>query len=166
MNNMTIELSQISLITLLLIANGAPIIARYIFGDKYAKPIDANRRFFDGKVILGHSKTLRGVAASVSATGLAAPLLGIPIHWGIIVGAFTMLGDLITSFIKRRLSIEPSGMALGLDHIPEAMLPLFIVSNQFDLSFTEILTMSTLFWLLAIGLSKVLFVWNIRRRPY
>ncbi|MGV6816664.1 MAG: CDP-archaeol synthase [Thiotrichales bacterium] len=161
-----INSTHANLMLLLLIANGAPVLARYVFGERFSKPIDLNRRFFDNRPILGHSKTYRGVTAAILATGLAAPVLGISPFWGVLIGSLTMLGDLITSFIKRRLSIEPSGMALGFDHIPEAMLPLLVISNHFGLSALEIITMAVAFWVIAIGLSRILFVWNIRRRPY
>src|SRR6478736_778738 len=37
---------------------------------------------------------------------------------------FAMAGDLFSSFVKRRLHLASSSMAIGLDHIPESLFPL------------------------------------------
>lgn len=161
-----IESTHASLVLLLLVANGSPIIARKLLGTKFSRPLDHNLAFLDGKPLLGPSKTIRGVIAGTIITGAVAPAFGIPLQWGLTIGLFAMLGDLVTSFAKRRLSIEPSGMALGFDHVPEAILPLLVASARFDLHLDEILIMALIFWILAMGLSRVLFMWNIRHRPY
>jgi len=38
---------------------------------------------------------------------------------GTLVATFAMAGDLFSSFVKRRLHLASSRMAIGLDHIPE-----------------------------------------------
>jgi CDP-diglyceride synthetase len=46
--------------------------------------------------------------------------------WGTgwIVGGLAMLGDSLSSFIKRRLAMPPSAMAIGIDQAPDSVLPL------------------------------------------
>jgi hypothetical protein len=40
------------------------------------------------------------------------------------VAFMAMLGDLFSGFVKRRLGMGPSDKALGLDYVPESLLPL------------------------------------------
>jgi hypothetical protein len=75
------------------------------------------------KQLFGPSKTLRGLVVSVVATTLSAPALGLAWTTGLLAGAAAMAGDLGSSFIKRRMGLPSSSRALGLDQVPEALLP-------------------------------------------
>ena len=66
---------ELKLLLLLLIANGAPVIARHLFELRFNFPLDGGLNFFDGQPLLGESKTLRGVVLSVIATTIVAILL-------------------------------------------------------------------------------------------
>src|ERR1700745_1342490 len=96
---------------LLLLANGSPVIAKRIFGDNYAAPVDANARFFDGRPLVGPAKTIRGIVMSVLVTALGAMLLGLQFWLGLLVASTAMAGDLFSSFLKRRLHLEASSKA-------------------------------------------------------
>jgi len=92
-------------------ANAAPVI----FGG--GRPIDLGRKFIDGKPIFGSNKTQRGFIAGIligTLVGWAqetlAPSVGL--ERGSIVLGFTLslgalVGDLIGSFVKRRLNLQP-----------------------------------------------------------
>jgi CDP-2,3-bis-(O-geranylgeranyl)-sn-glycerol synthase len=69
-----VVLAQI--LILLSLANGSPVIAKRIFGANYAVPVDGNTRFIDGRPLVGPSKTIRGIVASLVVTALGAILLG------------------------------------------------------------------------------------------
>ena len=86
---------------LLSLANGSPVIAKRIFGDNYAAPVDGNARFFDGRPLVGPSKTIRGIVISLLVTALGAILLGLPFWLGLLVASTAMAGDLLSSFLKR-----------------------------------------------------------------
>jgi hypothetical protein len=43
---------------------------------------------------------------------------------GVVVGSMAMLGDLFSSFVKRRLNLPPSSRATFLDQVPESLFPL------------------------------------------
>ena len=103
------------LLALLTLANGSPVIAKRIFGENYAVPIDGNARFVDGQPLLGASKTIRGVVVSLLVTALGAVLLGLQFWLGLLVASTAMVGDLLSSFLKRRLHLAPSSKATGLD---------------------------------------------------
>ena len=47
------------------------------------------------------------------------PWIGLDWTIGLLVSVTTMIGDLFSSFAKRRMNLAPSSMALGLDQIPE-----------------------------------------------
>ena len=77
-----------------------------------------------------------------------------------------MSGDLFSSFVKRRLRLEPHAQAFGLDQIPEALLPLLLLPDRLDLSGLEIAALLTAFVVLQIVLSRLLFRLGIRDRPH
>lgn len=151
---------------LLLIANGAPVIAHNLFGQAYAQAIDGGRRFIDGKPLLGRSKTIRGVLAAVLCTALAAWILQQGLLFGALFAAYAMLGDLFSSFIKRRLAIAPSGMALGLDQIPEVLFPLLAFRQQLTLDWYDVWIIVCVFFVLELVLSGILYRLKLRKRPY
>lgn len=156
----------IRLLLLLGVANSAPIGATRLFGARWAVPLDGGLRFIDGRPLLGRSKTVRGLAVSVAACALCAPLLGFPVAAGALIGAAAMAGDALSSFIKRRLAIEPSGQAFGLDQIPEALLPLLAVQGMLALSALEVAAITTAFLLLEIPLARLSYRLGLRERPY
>jgi len=121
------------LLVLLTLANGTPIVAKKIFGPRFARPLDAGFIFFDGRPLFGHSKTIRGILASIFITTVSAPLIGIGLTIGAIVASAAMAGDLFSSFVKRRLNFPPSGRALGLDQLPESLFPMFACSDALSL---------------------------------
>ena len=107
-------------------ANAAPVI----FGG--GKPMDLGKTFFDGKPFLGSHKTFRGFLAGLivgTLVGLAQTLIfehvliqyspqfqySIVLGFALSLGALT--GDLIESFIKRRLNRAPGSSLPAADQI-------------------------------------------------
>ncbi len=154
------------LLLLLLIANGAPIIARHLLGRRWDRALDGGRLFCDGRPWLGPSKTFRGILVAFLATSLAAVLVALPATIGVQVAAGAMLGDLVSSFTKRRLGIASSDMALGLDQIPEALLPALMVRGQLGITLGSAVGLVAAFVVLELVLSRILYALNIRRRPF
>jgi CDP-2,3-bis-(O-geranylgeranyl)-sn-glycerol synthase len=159
-------MSTLDLLLLLMIANGAPILLKKALGCLGDWPVDGGLTFGDERPLLGPSKTWRGLAAAVLATGLAAPVLGLSLGSGLLFGACAMLGDLVSSFAKRRLAIPSSGMALGLDQVPEALFPLLSVQSELNLGPGYIVWVVALFLLLELVLSRILYVLHIRDHPH
>lgn len=77
-----------------------------------------------------------------------------------------MLGDLFSSFIKRRLGVPASGMALGLDQIPESLFPLLAVRVELSLEFIQVAGLVAGFVVLELLVSRILFQLRIREQPY
>jgi len=154
------------LLLLLGVANGSPMVARRLLGLRWRTPLDGGLPFLDGRPLLGPSKTVRGVIAAVAATALAAPFVGIAPGLGALIGAAAMTGDAVSSFIKRRLGIAPSGQAMGLDQIPESLLPLIAVQGSLDLSISQILAITLFFFALDMPLARLFHRLGLRDAPH
>jgi len=154
------------LLLLLGVANSAPIAARRLLADRWAAPLDGGLNFVDGRPLLGPGKTIRGVAVAVAATALASWALGMSPQVGALLGAVSMAGDALASFVKRRLGVAPSGRATGLDQVPESLLPLLAVQGMLDLSAVQILAVTIAFFILEIPLARWAFRLGLRERPY
>lgn len=165
-NTNKMRLIEIQLLLLIIVANGAPILATALLETRGAWPVDGGRIFIDGYRVLGDSKTWRGILFALTGALMMAWLLAIPAEIGVIIGIFVMLGDLTSSFIKRRLGLPASSKALGLDQIPEVLFPLLVIQDTFALSAEEILEMVIGFVLLELALSRLLFLLAIRKQPY
>ncbi len=117
-------------------ANAAPVI----FGG--GQPMDFGRIFFDGKPLLGSHKTIRGFLAGLIVgmlVGLVQSLLfeqvliqydsqfryTVLLGFTLSLGALT--GDLIESFIKRRLDLSP-GRSLPVADQIDFILGAFLFS--------------------------------------
>ena len=156
----------LKLLALLIIANGVPVIARRLLGDRLSFSLDGHARFIDGRPLLGPSKTVRGLMLSVVTTSVVALLLGMGLSTGILVGVGAMLGDLLSSFTKRRLALKPSSRATGLDQIPESLVPALMCWHELSLTAADVVAVVGLFFFGDIVLSLLLFRMHIRDRPY
>ncbi len=157
---------EIPLLALVLAANGAPILARRLLRGRWRQALDGGRTFSDGRPLLGASKTWAGLVAALSLSAVLAALLGLGWRLGLLVGACAMLGDMFSSFIKRRMGLAPSDQALGLDQIPESLLPLLACAPLLNLSWPRVLLLTLAFTVLELLLSRLAFRLGIRRHPY
>ncbi len=92
------------------VANAAPVV----LGG--GRPLDGGATWVDGKPLLGSHKTIRGCAVGM----LAGALVGVAQGWptvGVVQGVGAILGDLMSSFVKRRLDLEPGASAPLLDQL-------------------------------------------------
>lgn len=156
----------VKLLLLLAAANGTPVLTRWIVKDWAGASLDGGRRLVDGRPLFGPSKTIRGLVCAIAATALVAPLLGFAATTGLAAGAAAMLGDLISSFIKRRLGLSSSAMALGLDQIPESLLPLIALWPILTLTLADAVVILAAFFSGELLLSRLLYRLHIRDRPY
>jgi CDP-2,3-bis-(O-geranylgeranyl)-sn-glycerol synthase len=157
---------ELKLLFLLMVANGVPILINKALGKRLARPIDGGVRFIDRRPLFGPSKTWRGFISAIPVTGLAATGVELPFELGVWIGATAMLGDLFSSFIKRRLGVPVSGMAFGLDQIPESLFPLLAVRAELGLEWSQIVGLVAGFVFLELVVSRILFQLRIREQPY
>ncbi|MGO8911311.1 MAG: CDP-archaeol synthase [Bradyrhizobium sp.] len=148
------------------LANGAPVVAKKVLGARLAFPLDAGARFFDGQPLLGPSKTIRGVVISVFTTAVVAPLLGVSLAAGGLVAALAMAGDLLSSFVKRRLKFPSSSRAIGLDQVPESLLPLLVCKETLSLTTIDVVVGVGIFVVGELILSRLLYDLRLRDEPY
>jgi hypothetical protein len=156
----------LQLMALLTLANGAPVVAKKIFGDRFAYPLDFGAVFFDGRPLFGPSKTLRGILAAVLSAAAGAPLMGLDPVIGLTVAGAAMAGDLFSSFVKRRLNLPPSSQAVGLDQIPESLLPMLACRDALSLTAVDIALGVGVFFAGELVLSRLLFRAHLRDEPY
>ena len=159
-------MSILDVVFLLLVANGAPVLADCLYRRKFEFALDGGRVWSDGQRILGDSKTLRGLAVALTSAAVAALIIGHTMTIGLLVGSFSMIGDLATSFLKRRMRLPASSRAVGLDHLPEALLPAVMLAMTYDIAAADAVVITAMFVLLATALSPILFTLGIRRQPY
>lgn len=153
-------------LVLLTVANGSPVVAKRIFGMRFSRPLDGGALFVDNRALLGRSKTIRGLIASLVVTALAARLTGLSWTTGVIFSAAAMAGDLLSSFVKRRMGKPSSAMALGLDQIPESLLPALFASRVFALTMVDVAAITLLFFAGELLVSRILYAINLRDEPY
>ena len=161
---MSVELLQ--LLFLIVIANGAPIIIRLLLKDGFNLAVDFGYKLPDKKWVLGPSKTWRGIFSAFIITPVAAWLFGYLPETGLLIAVYAVLGDLLSSFIKRRLAMEPSSMAPLLDQVPESFIPAFMLKETFNLELSSVLLLVLIFVILELVISRTLYKWGIRNRPY
>ena len=159
-------LAIFQLLILLTLANGSPVVAKKIFGNYCSWPLDGNIKFVDGSPLFGVSKTVRGILVSIFITSVCALLLGLTLKLGLVVATTAMAGDLLSSFLKRRLGLKPSSKAVGLDQIPESLFPLLACRSALSLAAVDIIVGTTIFFVGEVLLSRVLFRLHVRDRPY
>ncbi|MCE4610297.1 MAG: CDP-2,3-bis-(O-geranylgeranyl)-sn-glycerol synthase [Desulfurococcales archaeon] len=124
-----------------LAANGAPVVARRIYGR--GTPLDMGRKWIDGRRILGEGKTLEGFVTGMLTGFLVGIIEGVlynNLYWfaraGLLAGIGAMIGDLVGSFIKRRLGIErgePAPLLDQLDFYVGALIVLYIGGYSYNL---------------------------------
>lgn len=155
-----------NLLLLIIIANGAPILIRVLLNDGFSLAIDFGQKLADNKRLFGPSKTWRGVIAALMFTATASLVLGYSVENGLLVATYAVLGDLFSSFIKRRLSMAPSSMAPLLDQVPESFLPAYMLKQAFDLDIFSVMQLVLIFVIIELLLSHILYKWGVRKRPY
>ena len=112
------------------------------------------------------SYTSSGKITKVTVTAAGAPLVGIPPQTGALMAVAAMAGDLFSSFVKRRLGHPPSSRALGLDQVPESLVPLLVFRGPLGLGTADIVLAVAVFFVGELALSRLLYKAHIRDQPY
>ena len=135
---------------LVCVASAAAWAASRVLGDRWTARLDFGLVLPDGKPRFGSHKTWRGVAAGTLAGVLVAALVGIGAATGPAFGAAALIGDAISSAIKRRLGLRPGAEVLGLDQLPESLLPLILFAGPLGIGAQEIAAVALVFTLLDV----------------
>ncbi|MCK7543988.1 CDP-archaeol synthase [Marinobacter bryozoorum] len=154
------------LLFLLVLANGAPVVAARLLHDRLSAPLDGGMRLGDGQPLFGRSKTWRGLVSGVLACAVLAPVMGLGVLFGVAFAALALGGDLLSSFIKRRMALEPSARASGLDQLPESVLPVGYAWWQRDFPLWQATGVVLLFVTANMVFSPLLYQLGIRKQPH
>jgi CDP-archaeol synthase len=154
------------LLLLVMLANGMPVIAKKILGDRFSFALDSGTKYFDGRSVFGPSKTIRGILLSILIATASGHLLQLGYKTGALVGGTAMAGDLFSSFVKRRMKLPVSSRATGLDQLPESLLPLLACRRLLSLTVPETALALVGFFVGEILISRVLYRFRLRDRPY
>lgn len=83
-----------------------------------------------------------------------------------LVGTLAMIGDLFSSFLKRRLGRPSSSPAVGVDQIPESLFPLLGCVGPLSLTVADVAIGVVIFFVAELLVSRVLYAFDLRDRPY
>ena len=130
---------------LVCVASSAAWAVSRVLGPRLAARLDFGVVLPDGKPLLGSHKTWRGLAAGTLACAVVAPLVGLDIATGAGFGAAALLGDALSSAVKRRLAMRPGAEVPGLDQLPEALLPLVLFAQPLGIDAIAIAVVAIVF---------------------
>jgi CDP-2,3-bis-(O-geranylgeranyl)-sn-glycerol synthase len=84
----------------------------------------------------------------------------------VVVALSAMAGDIASSFVKRRMGLPPSSMAIGLDQIPEALFPLLAARLLLPVTIVDVAVGTAIFLAGSLVVSRILFTLGVRDEPY
>ena len=145
----------LEVLLLIVVANAAPVIAALIFSNHGTLAIDFGKKLKDQQYIFGVTKTWRGLLSSILITSLTAMVLGFSYITGVYIAVFSMLGDLLSSFIKRRFKKNSSTRIIFLDQIPESLLPVIFMTQLIMLNLMQAIAIIISFIIIELILSTL-----------
>jgi uncharacterized protein len=158
-------LHYFQVLILLWLINFAPPLLAHLLGPRWNSPMDKGLLFGDGRPLLGPHKTLRGFLGGIAASLVVGCTLGFPLWIAFLTGLLSMLGDLTSSFIKRRCDLPSGSVVLGLDQIFEGLFPFTVLSPFLGLNILSVLILTTLF-VLGAHLGSRFFKEILLQKPY
>lgn len=161
-------------------ANMAPIIVKKV--NLFVFPIDFSKTI-NKKPILGKNKTFRGLIFGVFFAIIIAYIQFwlYPIeffknisfidyqNWllfGFLMGSGALIGDMIKSYFKRRLSIEPGARFVPFDQTDFVFGALIFIAPIFNLTLKIFITSLLLSFLLHILVNHIAFYLRIRNEKW
>lgn len=135
----------LKIVLFLLWCNFLPPLSNFIFGERFSFPLDAHIKWFDNKPLFGPHKTLRGLLFAVVGGALCFQLLGVDLQVAGVAALLAMAGDLLSSFIKRRLVIKSGDSAPLLDQFFEGLFPVLYLQSHLFLTWKEVVLVLAIF---------------------
>ncbi|HIH18885.1 TPA: CDP-2,3-bis-(O-geranylgeranyl)-sn-glycerol synthase [Candidatus Micrarchaeota archaeon] len=147
-------------------------------------PLDGKRKFSDGQRIFGDGKTVRGFFSGIATGTLVGALEGIMLSgtaWdiygsgasayvaaGFLLGAGTMAGDLVGSFVKRRQKVARGKPSWIMDQL---MFLLFAFLFSYPLAahlltLESVLFLTILTYFVHIGANVLANRWGLKKVPW
>lgn len=151
---MSIGGPAISLV-LLMTANGLPWVVGRMCRGRWGAPLDFGLTLGDGNRLFGSHKTWRGLVTASAACAAVGKVFQLAWSTGALFGALSMVGDTLSSALKRRLRYEPGREVLLLDQLPEALLPLIALREPLGLDPVRIAIVAVVFLALDVASARV-----------
>ena len=149
------------------VANAAPVV----LGG--GRPIDGGRKFTDGRPIFGPGKTVRGFVAGLIAGSVFGVLQGVAVGQlyayamrGLLLAIGALSGDLIGSFVKRRLNISRGAAAPILDQLGFVVFALLLASPLILPGWDVILTILIITPPIHLATNFCGYKLGLKSRPY
>lgn len=140
---------------LVIVANVAPWAAGRFLPNRWQAALDGGAKLPDGSRVLGDHKTWPGLVIGILTCGLVARLLRYPLFVGITFGALSLAADAMSSFAKRRLRLRPGVEVPGVDQLPEALVPLLVLSRPLALRPVESVAIAFAFLFLDLAAMRL-----------
>ena len=161
-------------------ANMAPVMVKKI--NLFAFPIDFNKQI-NNTPVLGKNKTFRGLVFGVIFAIIVAYLQSLLYNagffrnisffnyqnwllFGFLMGSGALMGDLVKSFLKRRLGIKPGAKFVPFDQTDFVVGALIFIMPIFDLALKIFVTSLVLSFVLHIITNHLAFYMKIRNEKW
>lgn len=152
---MQIGIEAVYALALLMAANAVPVIVAKLTRERWAAPLDFGCILPDGERLFGSHKTWRGLISGVLAGVAAAALMRLPLWVGAGFAMSSLLGDALSSAVKRRMKLRAGTEYAGLDQLGEALLPLLLFARSLALDGEEIAVVTIVFSVLDIAVARL-----------
>ncbi|MGC9058223.1 MAG: CDP-2,3-bis-(O-geranylgeranyl)-sn-glycerol synthase [Candidatus Nanoarchaeia archaeon] len=162
-NLLTILLNSILFILPAYFANASPVIWAKLLG-KHNLPIDFNKTW-NGKPIFGQGKTWGGFVGGV-LTGTFVGLLQSRLLAGFLLSFGALLGDLVGSFIKRRLGLARGQALPGLDQLGFVVFAVLFCALVEKPSIPMLITIFVLTPLAHFGTNVLAYILHLKKEWY
>lgn len=150
------------------VANATPPLLTKWFGE--GRPIDAGREW-RGRPLLGAHKTWQGLIGGSCAGTLAFVVqraisaTDLPLLFGIAISVGALTGDLVKSFVKRRLAIAPGKTWFPIDQLDYVVGALIASAPFIRLTPSQVAGVLAVYFLLHLAVSAIGFVIGVRPAP-
>ncbi|MEM2878098.1 MAG: CDP-2,3-bis-(O-geranylgeranyl)-sn-glycerol synthase [Candidatus Hadarchaeales archaeon] len=148
------------------VANASPVI----LGG--GRAVDGGKKMRDGRPIFGPGKTIRGIVGGMAAgtvTGIIQALLTSSSQYilvAILLSAGALIGDLLGSFIKRRLNIPRGGAAPLLDQLGFVIFAILIASPFMFPGWEAVVIIMLITPPLHLATNFIGYKMGVKSRPY
>jgi len=141
------------------VANSSPVV----LGG--GTPLDRGLKWLDGKPFLGSHKTIRGCVFGILAGSIIGLLQG-NFFGGIAQSVGAILGDLISSFFKRRMDFEPGASVPLLDQLNFIVVAIILSQPYQHTSWVHILTILVITAPIHYAVNYVAWLLKLKSHPW
>ncbi len=145
------------------ISNMSPLLVTRLTGG--GAPLDMGMTFIDGRRLLGDNKTIKGTL-SIIVVGSIVGLVYDPKFIGFIQASGVAIGDIVGSFMKRRLRIKPGGSLPLIDQELFILLAVLLSNPFLQLSLRQIAFILLITPILHLVSNAVAFLIGLKEVPY